>query len=187
MHKLKIIDCILPPSMTKMQYENTVDKIFDEVRNQKKEVIILGDINEKSPKWRSPNADKRGEYWVECMAAADVSICNDGTPTFVRGESKTHIDVTCATSKIYQKIKHWTTLDDEIASHHRPITFSVEIKVDRPNTGLKKILNSKQSCKMRKIGGQRKMGNPCAQLRKNSQRIDHVHNKQQTNAVLVEY
>lgn len=119
--------------MSFQEYKITVDKIFSETNNKKKEVIIIEDINAKSPQWGSPIVDLREEYWMESMAVRDLNICNDGTPTFIRGENKGHIDINCATPKIYQKIKNWSTHDDVIASHHKPITFTVDTKVNRPN------------------------------------------------------
>lgn len=123
--ELQIISCYLAPSMSLEEYKTTVNEIFEELKAHKKEVIILGDINSKSQQWGAPLADTKGEYWADCMAETDVDICNDGTPTFIKGDSASHIDITCATSNILQKVSNWHTLDDEIASYHKPILFSV--------------------------------------------------------------
>ena len=103
-------------------------KIMTEVKTREREAIIMGDINAKSYQWGSATTDVRGEYWTRWMAEINSIVQNEETTlTFIRGESKSYIDVTCATMKIAKDIKSWKVLDDEgeILTYHQYIYFEI--------------------------------------------------------------
>lgn len=142
--KFIIIGTYIFPSKTMEEFKKITNEIVNAVKLLKKETIVLGDFNAKSPQWGAPRTDARGDYWTECMAEVDMIACNDGSPTFVRNASETHIDITCATKKESKKITNWKTLEDEIASFHKAIYFEVENR--NTGTGLfqKNIFNSQK-------------------------------------------
>lgn len=119
-----IVCCYLSPNIPMHEYKKEVDSIMKHVN--KHEFIILGDINAKSFLWGSPRTDEKGEYWVEWISAKDMIVQNTGLkPTFVRGETKSYIDVTMSTSKIAKKITSWEVLDVETLTEHKYIYFEI--------------------------------------------------------------
>ena len=67
------------------EYTDKVKKIAECVSDQKREALIAGDINAKSPMWESPIIDAKGELWNEWIAALNLVPHNTGgKPTFVR-------------------------------------------------------------------------------------------------------
>ena len=125
LQKLTLICCYISPNIDISRYKSQVDKIFNEAQTHGNECIILGDINAKCTQWGAPKTDHRGEYWADALAGSDMIACNNGEPTFVRGASQSHIDVTCAKNRTAKKIVDWRTLDDECSTYHRPICFEV--------------------------------------------------------------
>lgn len=116
----------ISPNIPMADFEHAVDNIMRQVRSNGREVIVAGDINAKSPMWGSPIMDKRGRYWAEWAESLDMVAQNHGnTPTFVRGNSASHIDVTFATEALAAKVSKWRVLQLENLSLHRYIRFAV--------------------------------------------------------------
>lgn len=99
--------CYISPNIKLVEYKKIVNDIFETIKQTGKHKILLGDINSKSPEWGSPTTDKRGEIWTEALAETDMVVCNTGEPTFIRGSSKTHIDVTCTDREFMKHITKW--------------------------------------------------------------------------------
>ncbi|XP_063907813.1 uncharacterized protein LOC135125956 [Zophobas morio] len=120
--------CYISPNIERNEFEAITDEIMTEVKTRAREAIIMGDINAKSYQWGLATADVRGEYWTMWMAEINSIVINKGTTaTFIRGESKPYIDVTCATIKITKDIKSWKVLDDEgeILTYYQYIYFEI--------------------------------------------------------------
>lgn len=67
----------------------------------------FGDLNAKSPAWGSPIENARGAYLTEWAGVLDIVVLNrEDTPTFVRGESKSFIDLTHATTRTARSISN---------------------------------------------------------------------------------
>jgi Reverse transcriptase (RNA-dependent DNA polymerase)/Endonuclease-reverse transcriptase len=122
----KIIAGYISPNIPLKNFEKIANSMFETTVNRGEYKIILGDMNAKSPYWGSPATDARGEHWCECMAEEDIIAVNNGDPTFVRGNSVTHIDITCISRTFAHKIRNWQVLNDEIGSYHRPIYFEID-------------------------------------------------------------
>lgn len=76
--------------------------------------------------------DKRGEILADMIAATNLNICNIGNePTFVRGASRTHIDITLASENLMSHVKNWRVSDEESLSLHRYIMYEVKEKSPR--------------------------------------------------------
>lgn len=136
--KCQLYCCYISPNIRIEDYKATVDIIMQDAGVRASEKIILGDINAKSPLWGSPQEDKRGEYWCEWLATLNMGVLNDGKkPTFIRGQSKSYIDVTCSTNKIQKEIRKWEVLDDETLTEHQYITFEIS------SNGPKKLIFTK--------------------------------------------
>lgn len=68
-----------------------------------------------------------------------MAVMNNGDPTFVRGGSRTHIDITCATKKTAKKFKSWNTLDVKVNTYHKYIVYELDNK-DRQQQRNKRII-----------------------------------------------
>lgn len=55
------------------------------------------------------------------MAALDLTVLNNGNPTFERGVSKTHIDLTIVNRARAAKIRGWEILEGDSMSVHKYI------------------------------------------------------------------
>jgi len=98
------------------------------VRGATGPVIIVGDFNSKSPEWGSPLEDRRGRALAELLATLGLTICNEGSkPTFVRGTSESHLDLTLATQAVARNVTGWSVLEEESLSLHRYIQFDVAL------------------------------------------------------------
>ncbi|XP_072380687.1 uncharacterized protein [Diabrotica undecimpunctata] len=116
-----------------LRYKAIVDEIMSAATNEN-EILIAGDINAKSMLWGSPINDKKGELWNEWIAQAGIQVLNNDKPTFVRGASQTHIDVTIASEGLSRRVHGWDVLDDQLFTYHRYIKYDIKVKggVRRP-------------------------------------------------------
>lgn len=63
---------------------------------------------------------------ADLLAALGPAVCNEGNkPTFVRGTSESHLDLTLATQAAISNIIDWTVMDEESLSLHKYVTFSI--------------------------------------------------------------
>lgn len=101
-------------------------------KNTKVLTLVVGDLNAHSPSWSSPKEDKRGEVLADMIAATNLNIWNIGNePTFIRGASRTHIDITMASENLTFHVKNWRVLDEESLSLHRYIMYELKEKSPR--------------------------------------------------------
>ncbi|XP_072948796.1 uncharacterized protein [Epargyreus clarus] len=114
--------------------------------------IVGGDLNGWHPVWGGARANPRGTEVAELAYSTDLYFCNSGScPTF---ETVTHgrvrssiIDITMASSNIFDKIRNWQVdLSVCPSSQHNGITFSINVKTltDRPTTILPFYTNPKR-------------------------------------------
>lgn len=136
MGELTILGCYVSPNIPLVEYKKEVDYIMKQVNGKRKDTIVTGDLNAKSPAWGAPITDKKGEYWMNHITSSDMIVMNTGgEPTFIRGRSKSHIDVTIATKKMSRHIIGWEVLDIDSHTEHRYICF--EIVNGRSNIGMR--------------------------------------------------
>lgn len=140
LENFSIYSCYLSPNIAIRNFEEALDEIMNDVRIIGRESVITGDFNSKSPVWGSPSTDTRGDKVVEWLATMDLTTLNDGNPTFVRGASHSHIDITLATNKIARKIKGWEVMEEESLSFHKYIGFSVEGTRTKERTEKRRLL-----------------------------------------------
>lgn len=104
-------------------------------RRTTQECIIIGDLNVKSSQWGSPVTDARGTYFADWLPALDLVVHNsDHKPNFVRGESGSYVDVTCATQKLGKADIGQTVSDDKGLSDHPYIYFELNRESERTRT-----------------------------------------------------
>lgn len=96
--------------------------------------IVCGDFNAKSPVWGSRQEDARGRYLADAFAAWDMSILNEGgIPTFVRGNSASHLDVTAVSKEVEAEGTAWEISCDENLSDHRNIFITLGVREEPPH------------------------------------------------------
>jgi len=91
---------------------NTIlDEIGVVVHNIGGKCIIAGDFNAKSILWGSPVTDWRGSVVERWAAGLDLNIVNVGsTPTCVRTNGSSIVDLTWASGDILGFLSEWRVL-----------------------------------------------------------------------------
>ena len=126
----------------------TLVKAIRFAKKNKFEILVGMDANAHSPLWGSPTADARGHLLEDWLNEQELVLLNHGgAPTFVRGASQTHIDVTFVSRKLMNDISNWQVVDDESFSDHRLLSMTFGAKP--PKATLKPNYNKTcwESCK----------------------------------------
>lgn len=131
---LRMYSCYCSPNASDADFGGFTRKLEDSIRSAGCDVIVAGDFNSKSPEWGSPKEDKRGKWLADLAASLGLIVCNDGRkPTFVRGSSESHIDLTFISQSSAGRVSGWEVLEEESLSLHRYISFSVDATSNRPS------------------------------------------------------
>jgi len=91
----------------------------------KRNVIILGDMNAKSPLWGSDIYDTRGRALEEAVSAHEYIILNTG-----QGTHQTKTGLMTVSKQLATKCS-WKTLNNTMGSDHIPIVISVSVYPDK--------------------------------------------------------
>lgn len=135
-----VVCCYISPNISMTDYQRAVDNLMELVQHG--ETVVLGDINAKSPMWGAPLVDNRGAYWTEWISTKNLVVHNTGNkPTFVRGDTNSHIDVTMSTNTMAKQVRNWVVLEQESLTEHKYIYF----EVGRPGTGRRRIGTTKKT------------------------------------------
>ncbi|CAK9813075.1 Retrovirus-related Pol polyprotein from type-1 retrotransposable element R1 (Fragment) [Anthophora plagiata] len=110
-------------------YLDHLEYVLREVKGHK--VIICVDANAKSTLWHSNSTDGRGEALEELILQNNLYIINKPSEhsTFDNARGKSNIDLTIATSTIYNQLKDWEILTDTTSSDHNMILTTIDIQV----------------------------------------------------------
>lgn len=126
MSECSLYCCYCSPNCPLSEFKDFLDSVMQEVKGNRTEAIVLGDLNAKSAIWGSPVNDERGIYLAEWAAELDLVFMNDGIkPTFERGDQKSFIDITCSTRNVAKQISDWEVLDGEVLTYHHYIYFVI--------------------------------------------------------------
>lgn len=129
--QFSIHGCYISPNINMEAYEKHIKDLIEVLQTNKKEAIVLGDFNAKATEWGSPTTDRRGQLLTEVICSRNMIIANNGNkPTFVRGESKSYIDITFSTNKIATQITKWEVLDNETLTEHAHIRFEIKERTE---------------------------------------------------------
>ena len=84
--------------------------------------VLMGDFNAHSPLWGNSSLDSRGKIVEDLMAATNLCIINDKTPTYIHPAtgSKTSIDLTMVDPSLVLDFS-WSVYDDLSGSDYSPI------------------------------------------------------------------
>ena len=90
------------------------------------ELLIGTDSNAHHTIWGDKSIDRRGEMVLDFIIENDLEILNRGyTPTFLRQNSGTVIDLTLATKDVVNSIENWRVSNVESLSDHRHIRYEL--------------------------------------------------------------
>lgn len=90
------------------------------------EIIIGGDFNSKSFAWNSPVSNRRGDVLGDWFSSLGLVIMNRGnTPTFIRNNITSFIDITVCSQNLSGKVLNWEVLLEENLSDHNTILFQI--------------------------------------------------------------
>lgn len=147
---LRLFSCYCSPNVPSTEFETFLRRLEISIREAKGPVIVGGDFNAKSQDWGSCKEDNRGKALADLIASLGLISCNQGNePTFVRGASESHIDITFASRAVADRVRDWKVLDEESLSLHRYIQYSIAAQrttyQNPPHTGwaIRKLDRSK--------------------------------------------
>jgi len=131
--EFRLYSCYCTPNCSIADYKDFLLRLERSIRSSNIPAVAAGDFNAKSKTWGSPIEDARGTLLAELMSALDMSACNDGrSPTFVRGRSESHIDITFTSARIRGNVNNWRVLECESLSLHRFIIFDLKSETQIP-------------------------------------------------------
>ncbi|GIY30880.1 hypothetical protein CEXT_795191 [Caerostris extrusa] len=95
-----------------------------------------GDFNAHSEAWGYSKEDLRGKTLIDYIATNQLNIVNDSSSisTFNRDTAKGWPGITLAGHRIYNQIKDWKVIDNDIGSYHNVLTYSIDYKITIPIT-----------------------------------------------------
>jgi len=131
---LTIFSCYWRPGTTLAEYETILGDLEDSIRAAgDSRIILAGDFNAWNVEWGSRTNNPRGALLSDLAASLGLSLANTGdTPTFVRGEATSVIDVTFSRGV---DIRDWAVLDELNLSDHAYVAFSVDPQSNNPHPG----------------------------------------------------
>ncbi|XP_060516982.1 uncharacterized protein LOC132696260 [Cylas formicarius] len=144
-----IYSCYISPNVDIVTFENFLHKLREDMKKQKKEMVIGGDFNAKSFLWSPKPEDRRGELLSEWLAEENLIVHNRGNvPTFIRGSSESYIDITFSTQKIARQVINWKVLEKENLSLHQHILYTITgsnwTELQKPNTAQCWVINKER-------------------------------------------
>lgn len=103
----RLYSCYWTPNCSTAEFSGILLRLELSIRTSRLPVVVAGDFNAKSRVWVSLWDDAKGSLLADLVAALDLSACYEGSaPTFVRGTSSSHIDVTFALARIRGKVNN---------------------------------------------------------------------------------
>lgn len=115
-----IFSCYFSPSSPDAIFSSDIDTLSEELRKCRKNVLVAGDFNAKSPIWGADRTDRRGDILADAFSCLGLICLNKGNaPTFERHLSKSILDVTFCSRHIARSTLSWRVLDEETLSDHR--------------------------------------------------------------------
>jgi hypothetical protein len=110
------------------------EKIFDILKNESTEYIIMGDLNAKSTLWGADKNNENGDILDNIMIENDCIIVNnkDYTHENFNGKTASILDYCIISTKLYDIFEDFIVLKDEdMTSDHLP--FQLKLKLFKTN------------------------------------------------------
>jgi hypothetical protein len=97
---VRIVSGYVSPNTGIEEFKKYLGSLENCIRHSWLEVLVAGDLNAKSPIWRSGAGDNRGAALADLLAANDMLVQNAGEEaTFMGPRGQSVIDVTGATKE----------------------------------------------------------------------------------------
>lgn len=124
---LRIYVCYVSPNIPIIEYDNWLGTLESSIRAARCDVFVAGDFNAKHKQWCSRVNDARGELLLDLAQSLGSVMCNQGNrPTWQRGNSQSHIDITMVSASVIERIANWHVLEEESFSDDFYIQYRIE-------------------------------------------------------------
>jgi len=117
-------------------FDLLLDRLASVFRNYKKDVILGGDLNAKSPIIGASTSNSRGKILEDWISAGNYTVLNSGNaPTFRSHIGASVIDFTLCSPNITQYVSNWLLAEDEEnMSDHVTIYFKYDGQLETNET-----------------------------------------------------
>lgn len=105
--------CYISPNVDLSAFNRFIDGLGESVRDQGGETIIVGDFNAWSTVWGSRTTNHRGNVILDWIASDNLTLLNDGSPTFRRGNVESCIELTICSPGIATLISERCVLPEQ--------------------------------------------------------------------------
>lgn len=126
-----LISCYISPKTSLMEFSAILKKMEANIKslNNRIQVVLCGDFNAHSMAWGSKYESCKGNRLVRWTEINNLVLINEGdSPTCVRPQGTSIIDLTWSTPVLANKIKEWKVEEDMLSlSDHSYITFRIAI------------------------------------------------------------
>lgn len=128
--------------MASAEFKQELEKTFIIAKNMKWKSILAGDFNSKSVLWGSNTTDTKGDILQNLATDCEFECLNNGDPTFIINDIRTHPDVTFGNHNTTNI--DWRILPFKITkSNHQPILIELNNYFKLKHENSKKVLNKK--------------------------------------------
>ncbi|KAL4091732.1 hypothetical protein QTP88_026379 [Uroleucon formosanum] len=128
LESLVIYSCYYTPNCSVAEFEEYLSRLEDSIRVHRDcQVVVGGGLEAHSATWGCPRDVARGLLQVDFVISLNLMSCNIGsTPTYVRYNARSIVDVTFARLEPGAKIRNWRVRSDlNSKSDHRYITYEL--------------------------------------------------------------
>ncbi|XP_067216670.1 uncharacterized protein [Linepithema humile] len=128
---VKVISCYILPGKGRnraVAFRRELHELEGAVRAAGNKTVLCGDFNAKSTHWGSKITCKRGDLLWKWASNLGLRVVNTGdTPTCVRPQGTSVVDITWATEDLCERVTNWRVEPDlETLSDHCAILFNIE-------------------------------------------------------------
>lgn len=125
-----LISCYFLPGNNTAELKTGLAEIAHIIQTTRKQVIIGGDFNAKSPMWGGNFLDSKGRLIEEWALSHGLVSLNDGlTPTYHKNNYGSYIDVTFVNDIALKKNPSWRVMKEDSLSDHRYILIETATKL----------------------------------------------------------
>lgn len=116
--------CYAPPRWPHSYYEDMVDNLVEDAKNNKP-VVIAGDFNAWAVDWGSRCTNQRGQTLLEAFSQLDVTLGNVGYATTFRRQGGTSIIDITFTSHQFAANLDWHVSEEFTQSDHQAVFYTL--------------------------------------------------------------
>jgi hypothetical protein len=138
-----------------MDYNKSIENDLQTLENileftEGGKLIIAIDSNARSTTCHDVTINNRGKMLEEFVASYQLHIINEDSPrkTFQSSRGSSNIDLTIVNNQMLPDIKNWEISEEESASDHNILKFSINFENDKTNksntTGLRYVIKEQQ-------------------------------------------